>query len=204
MIKHVRVVAICLLILTMATVISACENTDDTASTVVSSKPTVNPEDTVITTSSLFIQFTLDDMIERTDAAVIGTVVEILPAKQDEREGTMIIYTDVVIEAERYLYGEPQTELIVVRVDGGRIGDRVMVVVDEAEFILGEECVVFLIHPAYEHTVPEGFSDESYYVLWAKMMGKYEIQGDTLIDALGTEITLSEVEQKIASIRVSE
>lgn len=204
MTKHIRVVAICLLILTMATVISACENTDDTASTVVSSKPTVNPEDTVITSSSLMIPFTLDDMIEITDAAVIGMVVEILPAEQAEREGTMIIYTDVVIEPERYLYGEPQTELIVVRVDEGRIGDIVMTVEGEAEFILGEECAVFLIHPAYEHTVPEGFSDESYYVPWAGLMSKYEIQGDTLIDALGTEITLSEVEQRVALIRVSE
>ena len=210
MFKRIVTSATCLLLLVIAVLTASCiaqEKGRSTDSNVVSSKPIVNPGDAVITKSSMLIPFTLDDMIKITHTAVIGKVVEILPAKQVDFGGkptdpySNAIYTDVVIEPEQYLYGEPQVKRIIVRVNEGRIGNTVMTSEDEAEFILGEECAVFLSRPSYQHVVPEGFDDANYYDLWGLCKGKYEIENGTLIGITGDKITLSEIKQKVALIR---
>ena len=139
----------CLIIavtLTPAACTTENENTTTPESTTdgISSKPTVLPGNNAIIRSGMMIKFTLDDLIKNTETAVIGKVVEILPSKEDHRNENNIIYTKIVFQTERYLYGEPRAEKIIIRVDGGRIGDRTMIAEDEAEFTLGEECVVFL------------------------------------------------------------
>jgi len=150
--------------------------------------------------SGIIVDFTLDDLIQHTDTAVIGKVTEILPVKKDEfKSSYLLIYTDVVIQPERYLYGKSEADYIAVRVDGGRIGDTVMVVEDEAEFTVGEECVVFLTHPTYAHTAPEGFSDDNYYIVWAD--AKYNILDGILVNGSDKKFALSDVEQQIATIR---
>jgi hypothetical protein len=203
MTKRIITVVTCLVFLVITVMTSGCSAEGVSKSTndnEVSSRPSVFPEDTVLTASSMMIQFTLDDMVARTRAAIIGKVIDILPSKQEDREGTTIIYTDVIIKPERYLYGKPQAERIVVRVNEGRVGNKVMLSPDEAEFILGEKCLVFLTYPYYKHAVPEGFDNENYYVLWAQRESKYDIKDNTLIDFTGTEISLSEVEQTIISV----
>lgn len=204
--KYIERITVFLLILILTAITLSCsipKGIKTTSSNVISSKPTVCPGDTtIISASSLMVQFTLDDMIKSTEAAIIGKVVEILPAKKlVDQLGKSIIYTDVIINPERYIYGEPQADRIVVRVDEGRVGSMIMINEDEPEFILGEECAVFLVRPSYKHIVPDIVDDLNYYVSWAGLGGKYEIKDSILIDFTGKEIALSEVEQIVASVR---
>lgn len=208
--KRIVTSATCLLLLVTAILNSSCiaqEKGISAGSDVVSSKPIVHPGDHVIISSGMLASFTLDDQIKITRTAVIGKVVEILPSKQvifEEKPTDPYsngIYTDVVIEPEQYLYGESQAKRIIVRVNEGRIGNTVMTNEDEAEFTLGEECAVFLSRPTYKHVVPEGFAEESYYDLWGLCKGKYKIENGTLIGITGDKITLSEIKQKVSSIR---
>jgi len=150
--------------------------------------------------SGSIVKFTLDDLIKNSDAVVVGTVTEILPAKKDETAfGITLIYTDVVIQPERYLYGKSQADRIAVRVNGGRIGDTVMIAEDEAEFTVGEECVVFLTHPTYAHAAADGFTEEDYYIVYAGFGGKYAIDDGTIFNSID-KFVLSDVEQKVAAI----
>jgi hypothetical protein len=166
---------------------------------ITSSRPTVLPGDTVTTASGALIYFTLDDLIKNSDAAVIGKVVEILPAKKVLTDP--LVYTYVIIQPERNLFGDSQSDRIAVRVDGGRIGDTVMVAEDEAEFTVGEECLVFLVHPTSVHSAPEGFNDKNYYKVWAGTGGKFEIEDGSIHNGIDMTFTLCEVVQKVAAIR---
>jgi hypothetical protein len=164
---------------------------------LVSSKPIVLPGDTVIGSSASIINFTLEDLIKHTETAVIGKVVEILPPRKVAYKFSQdFIYTDVVIQAERYLYGKSQADRLAVRVDGGRIGDLVMVASDAPEFFLGEECIVFLIHSVHNYTAPAGFTDDNYYIVWAD--AKYNIREGILVNNSDKKFSLSDVEQEIA------
>jgi hypothetical protein len=172
------------------------------STSVTSSKPSVLPGDTVIARSASFVNYNLEDLIKHTDTAVIGKVTAILPAKQDEKRlPQTYFYTNVIIQPERYLYGKPQADRIAVRVDGGRIGNIAMTTGDAPEFILGEECTVFLARSTSTHTVPEGFSDENYYGVWADC--KYYLR-DGILVSLSKEYPLSDVEQEIAKLRKNE
>lgn len=173
------------------------------STSLVSSKPIILPGDTVIARSASFVNFTLEDLIKNTDTAVMGKVTVILPAKQDEnRLPETYFYTNVIIQPERYLYGKPQPDRIAVRVDGGRIGDIAMMTGDEPEFTLGEECTIFLNHPAYAHTAPEGFTADNYYIVWAN--AKYNIKDGILVNDSNKKFSLSDVEQEIAKIQKNE
>jgi hypothetical protein len=168
----------------------------------ISSKPTVHQGDKITNSSGLSIHITLDDLIRNTDTAIIGKVIQLLPAKEQETSfGKRLIYTDVVIQPERYLYGKSQAEKIAVRVDGGRIGTHVFVAEDEAEFTLGEGCFVFLKYPEATHVNPEGFTNENYYFVWGGNKGKFYINDSIFVNRSGMTFTLSEVEQKITAVR---
>jgi hypothetical protein len=203
MTKRIISIITCLIFLVMTIMISSCSIQEETKSTVnntVSSRPDVHPGDTVISASSMLIQLTLEEMVAKTRAAIIGSVVDILPSRQEDRDGITIIYTDIVIKTERYLYGSPKAERIIVRVNEGRVGNTVMLNPDEAEFILGEKCLVFVIYPYYTHIVPEGFDNANYYELMAGRTGKYNIKDNTLIDFQGNELSLSKLEETIVSV----
>ena len=82
--------------------------------------------------SGLMIRLTLDDLIEKSDTVVVGEVVDILPSRRvDWEPWDKMIITDVVIEVEHYLYGQPQSPYIAVVVRGGRVGEMGMWVEDE-------------------------------------------------------------------------
>ncbi len=165
---------------------------------LISSKPIVLPGDIITAISAAIINFTLEDLIKVSDTAVTGKVTAILPAKQDEnRSPQTYFYTDVVIQVERYLYGQPQSKQIAVRVDGGRIGNIVMMAGDEAEFTLGEECTVFLGHRSYVDRAPEGFTNENYYSVWFGAWGKYHLN-DMILVGLDRNYSLSDIDKEIA------
>lgn len=156
----------------------------------------------VTMSSGLMIRLTLDDLIEKSDAIVIGKVVDIFPSRSGtEPPGSsyLKIFTDVIIETERYLYGEPQSKYIAVRVMGGRVGEMVMWVEDEPVFNLGEEVILFLTRiPA--SIPPEGIESENYYRVTGAMQGKLGYKDGNMINLEGGSFVVSEIEQKIASI----
>lgn len=210
MFKRIATSTTCLLLLVTAILTSSCitqETGKSASSNVVSSKPIIRPGDNVITSSSMLASFTLDDQIKISQTAVIGKVIEILPSKQYIFEEKLTnpysnaIYTEVIIEIDQYLYGEPQSKRIMVRVNEGRVGNTVMRSEDEAKFTLGEQCALFLCRPSYQHIVPEGFDDSNYYILWGLCYGKYEIENGTLIGITGDKITLADIKQKVSAIR---
>lgn len=142
----------------------------------VSTKVVPQPGDEMYMTSAILIHRNLDELIESSDAIAIGRVKEILPPKWGTfslREQVKLIYTDVLIEVDKFLYGEPESETISVRVMEGRIGNQATVAEHGAEFTLGEEVFLFLhrIKDPFITPSPEGINPANYYM--ASIQDKY-------------------------------
>ena len=151
--------------------------------------------------SGSFPAFTIDDCIEHSDAIVIGKVTEILPAKWGKNPMGDIIYQDVIVHTERYLYGEPESEFIAINVWGGKVGDTYMIMDSDPVFTVGEKTFLFLHRPPKEFmaTVPEGIDPRSYYRVTASIPGKHEFKDGILTDYRGQTTNISTVEEKIAA-----
>jgi hypothetical protein len=181
---------------------------DNESGSTLSTRVTVRPGDTIQQISGLLVEYTLDDLILHSDAIVIGRVTDILPANRGVVPGGIsIIYTDVIVEADRYLYGEPKSERIAIRVWGGRIGDTVMLVEDEAVFTLGEHIVVFLARAPYEVVSPDGIDALSYYQVTGACLGKFAYQATGLVnngrvkDFPGQAVAISAIGNQVAEIK---
>jgi len=161
------------------------------------------PGENVTTSSALMVKLTLEDLIEKSDAIVIGKVVDILPARSGTEplwSSYLRVFTDVIIETERYLYGEPPSAYIAVRVTGGRVGEMVMWVEDEPVFNLGEEAVLFLTRVPQPNSPPEGIVSEDYYRVTGAMQGKLGYRDGQAVNLGGESFTVSELEQKTAEV----
>ena len=230
--KRIVMTVTCLFVLSMAVVASACatQQTKEVDDGVVTTTESVmGSEDQVMTIDNLMIPFTTDDVISRSDIIVMGKVVEILPPNAEGRfveteDGLSVntehVYTYVIIEAERYFYGQSQTEYINVRLDGGRLSDSegrapdlVLIDPDEAVLDLGEVVVLCLKRPNYEayHEVvrPSGIGEDYYLINFGKY-GKYTLTNGDVITRHNKDtgereqLKISELEQKIASIHGAE
>jgi len=145
----------------------------------------------------------LDELILKSDVIVIGKVVDILPAKQADTQSVRpTIYTDVVIEAKRYLYGQPSILHIAVRVPGGRVGDTVMRVDASPVFDLGEDVALFLSRMSADNIPPDRIEPVDYYSVTGYNQGKRQYGNGVMVDLGG--ISVLELEQKIASIHGDE
>jgi hypothetical protein len=153
------------------------------------------PGENVTMSSGLMVRLTLDDLIEESDTIVTGKVVDIFPSRFDPV--TMIssyatVFTDVIIETERYLYGESQSKYIAVRVMGGRVDEMTMWVEDEPVFNLGEKTILFLTRTPELSIPPEGIAWVNYYRVTGAMQGKFGyMDGNS---------SISRIERKIAEI----
>ncbi len=119
---------------------------------------------------------TLNDLVAEADAIVIGEVIDILPAKEVPDPHNLdktTLYTDVVIKAERYLYGDTESSYLAVRVTGGRIG-KTVVITNAPVFNLGEDIVVLLNSLSADSTPPEGIGQGQYYSVVFDMLWKGE------------------------------
>jgi len=162
--------------------------------------PTQTPKTTKVTPepggkgilgpSASFPAMTLDELITHSDAIIIGKVM--MPE---------IIYQDVIVQTERYLYGEPESEFVAIRVLGGKIGDTYFISDVDPEFTVGEEVLLFLYLPPKEfiETVPEGIDPRSIYKVTASIPGKHEFKDGILTDYRGETMDISTVEEKIAA-----
>ena len=159
------------------------------------------------TSSALMIRLTLDDLVEKSDAIVIGKVVDIFPSRSGTEplwSSYFKVFTDVIIQTESYLYGEPQSAYIAVRVMGGSVDNITMWVEDEPVFNLGEETVLFLSKTAQHNIPPEGFESADYYTVTGSFQGKLGYKDGHMITPEGTIVTISELERKIAEVREAE
>jgi len=181
--------------------------------------PTQTPKTTKVTPepggkgilgpSASFPAMTLDELITHSDAIIIGKVADILPAKKGKHPRGVIpeiIYQDVIVQAERYLYGEPESEFVAIRVLGGKVGDTYFISDADPEFTVGEEVLLFLYVPPKEfiEMVPEGIDPHSIYKVTASIPGKYEFRDGIATSYKGETTDISEIEQKIAKVHGTE
>jgi len=176
---------------------------------ITTTKVEPKPGESSMSVSALMIRLTLDDLVEESDAVVIGKVVDIFPSRKVDGKPMDVttevvepwnIITDVVIEVERYLYGKLQSSYIAVMVRGGRVGDMVMWVEDEPVFNLGEEVALFLDRMRDDITPPEGFDRAEYFRVFRGIQGKLGYRDGQMITLEGNAITISEIEKKIAEV----
>lgn len=185
------------------TAISASGNSSLTTTKVV-----VEKEDKLVSVeSAISIPITMEDIVPYADSIVIGKVKEILPAKKIKDPSApadkyTIIYQDVIIEVERYLHGTSDSKCIAVRVNGGRVENEVMISEIEPIFNLDEELILILGRPlSYElNPTPEGIKPDNYFKVVASKMGKYDIEGNNVIDYSGKQYSLSSIEESIMSV----
>ena len=180
---------------------------------ITTTRATPEPGDNITSSSALMIKLTMDDLIEKSDAIAIGKVVDIFPSRKVDGEPMDIntdvvepwdMITDVVIEVERYLYGQPRSSYIAVMVRGGRVGETVMWVEHEPVFNLGEEVALFLYRMQSDITPPEGFDRAEYYRVTGAMQGKLGYKYGNMVNLEGDPFAVSEIEQKIVTIHGAE
>ena len=203
--KKIKIALSCLSLLLVIIGMSACTTQDElTLTNLLSTRPTQQSGDIVITSSSMMDPFSFETNVKNSDAAVIGKVVEILPSKIDNIKlfSTEIIYTVVIIEVERWLYGQFESKLIAIRVEEGRVDNKIMIGENEPVFILGEVCLLILENPSYHGDIPVGFNVTDYFVVFDGKWGKYIIESEKLIDWQGKQQVISNFEQTIAEIRM--
>ena len=172
---------------------------------IATTRATPEPGDNITMSSSLMIKLTMDDLVEKSDTILIGKVVDIFPSRQVDKPPWIVI-TDVVIEVERYLYGQPQSAYIAVMVPGGRVGESVFLVDSQPVFNLGEEVALFLYRLQTEVAPPppDGFERAEYYMVTGSMQGKLGYKDGTMVTLEGNSVSVSEVEHKITSIHGGE
>ena len=181
--------------------------------------PTQTPKTTKVTPepggksilgpAASFPAMTLDELITHSDTIIIGKVADILPARKGKDPMGMmpeIIYQDVIVQTERYLYGTPESGLVAIRVLGGKVGDMYFITDVDPEFTVGEEVLLLLYVPPerFIQNVPEGIDSRSIYKVAASIPGKYEFKDDIATSYKGETTDISTVEERIASIHGGE
>jgi hypothetical protein len=156
-----------------------------------------------ITVNRMYPHFSIEDLIKESHAIIIGKVTEVLPPIQTEdpyRPGEKIIYTNVILEVDRYLLGNSKEKQIALCLFGGRVGNTVMKFSDEPVYKGGEEVLLFLRNTDPNYPPPEGFSAENYYLIFVATQGKYRYENGNMIGWDGKISPVAELEQKITEV----
>lgn len=202
--KKIRLLTIiCITLLSMVFSLSSCNDSDDPLAK--SGKPVVDDKVTEVTAlSGIIVPWTLDEVIEKADVIVSGTVIDILPSGEGpltKDPDRLYLYTDVLIKVESCFKGETASDTIAVRTPGGRIGDKVMISEYDFRFTAGEQVVLYLVKFS-TGTPPEGMNMDSVYKL-GSTHGKAVIQGDRVIntDEDATVLSIQELTEKIEALQ---
>jgi hypothetical protein len=161
--------------------------------------------DSSTSSSALIVPYDIDRLIRESDCIVSGRVEEILPSKAyTPTAGTgpqYNIYTDIIIQVERNYWGAAGDRLV-IRVQGGKIGNLVMWAEDVPLFARDEKALFFLHLPLSDQSgaSPSSAESGSYYLVTGAMQGKYEYQDSAFISMSGQSLTQGELEQKIARV----
>ncbi len=76
-----------------------------------------------------------------------------------------------------------------------------MIVEDMPVFNLSEEAVLFLQRLPQVNKPPSGIESVNYYTVYGSAQGKYAYGNGSVVDLKGNRFSVSEIEQKIASLR---
>jgi hypothetical protein len=174
-----------------------------------STSPQTEAQQGTIVSLSL-VPYDLEDLVRDSECILIGKVVKILPAHQNDigmteeqvKRGMDLpfrVYTDVLVQAQTIYYGTIQeNEIIGVRLWGGLN----TIVEGEASFAMGDKSLLFLNSPDQVTPIPEGIKSSSYFSITGLMQGKYEYKEDLFTNPkTRNTITLSELEAKISSLK---
>jgi len=162
------------------------------------------PGDKIVTISGLFPKFTTDFLIKESHAIIIGEVIDILSSiRVDDpyRTGEKMIYTNVIIQIDRYLSGKSQDKQIALWVRGGRVGDNVVMVPDDPVYTVGDKVLLFLRSNDPYYPPPDKFGTANYYYGFAGEQGKYKYEGNNAISWDNKSLNVSELEQDIAKLK---
>jgi hypothetical protein len=155
--------------------------------------------------SGLLKPYNLDDLIEKSDAIVIGKVIEILPSEYgpNYKRNMEIIHTDIVIEVYEYLLGKSESKLIAVRLWEGTVNDDQIVLKDGPKFVIGEETVLYLaLLDVKEGESPNNIATNAVYRIIGGIQGKAKYANSIVShqDITGSQLSITELSEKIISI----
>lgn len=199
--KYILLISIFVLMVTVGSYIGY--NILDTDNETITELSQEEGESLIIGQGSLF-GFSIEDLIERSDIIVFGSVEEVLPAKKGTFLADDMIYHDVIIDVEQYLFGKNGQERISVRMLGGTVDGETLIVGDiQASFIPDEQVILFLSHPPENslEQLPEGIDKDSLYITTGAKLGKYSYKNGSAYNYKDETITIETLEDKISVIR---
>jgi hypothetical protein len=133
--------------------------------------------------SSLLIALNHTELSSHSDTIITGTVKEILPSKWNSVDGKRpdedvrfspfnLIYTDIIISVDKYVKNPLSSKEIIVRVEGGTVGNDTLVTESEPAFQPGEKVLLYLMKddsPGTKDIGPEHF------IVTGCLQGKYTL-----------------------------
>lgn len=151
----------------------------------------------VVSSHPCVINYTYKDLCNNSDTIVIGTVKRIqskwntIDGKQPNDTTTSFIYTDNIINVEKYLKNPLTSKEILVRTIGGTVGNISRTDDLEANFKVGEKVLLFLYKDDFSNDVSSepSFSVTDFY------KGKFTLTDDGKATVLldNTTTTLAEL-----------
>jgi hypothetical protein len=132
---------------------------------------------------------------------VIGTVKEILPSRWNTIDGKRpdntdsfspfcFIYTDTVISVDKYLKNPLSSEEVIVRVEGGTVGNDALTVNPVPSFKTGERVLLYLIKDDSPGTKD---IDPEHFIVTGALQGKFTLTDDGKAVRPGENTTLDEL-----------
>ncbi len=156
--------------------------------------------------SALLEFLSYEDLSDRSDVILIGTVKEILPSKWNTADGKRptddiydlglhdVLYTDVLISVDGYLKNPLLEKEVIVRIQGGSDGYVSIDVEDESSFSLGERVFLYLNNDTWADT--KDFGPEHFVVTGASQ-GKFTLTDDGRVTQFDRSLTLDELLETI-------
>lgn len=141
------------------------------------------------------------DLKNGSDMIVTGKVKEILPSKWNTIDGekpskvnthsdqVCIIYTDIIVDVDRYLKNTLPSKEVIVRTYGGKVGNDKMKLDIEARFKPGEKVLLYL----EKDTSPMTNIGSEHFFVYGSMQGKFTLTDDGKATRQDENTTLDEL-----------
>jgi len=151
--------------------------------------------------SGSLVGFNHTELSNRSDTIVIGTVKEIIPSKWNTADGKKsssdvkfsldnTIYTDIIINVDEYVKNPLSSKEVRVRVEGGTVGNDVLIVDDEPTFKPGEKVLLYLMkddNPSTKNIGPDHF------IVTGCLQGKFTLANDGKATRLDETVSKDEL-----------
>jgi len=99
---------------------------------------------TQVNTSYTLVPMTVKELAQSTDNILIGKVTRIQPSIVENTGGTSRVWTDVVVEVEKYLKVAPTERYVTLRLAGGRMAQVEEIVSESVTLNEGERVLLFI------------------------------------------------------------